>query len=237
MNTLERTTGNAFANDPAYDSLTGYVTHCTDIVGITRDGWKVRHVVTVINLGRPDRVMPVDPDAQMQPEQLDYEFANDGLKAMYEEKKSRMAERDAQAMAALVDYLKEHGPQRYDTLLALTEWDHFTSLRRHLNRYPDVYVKLNVDPVIWGLPGQKVGLEVKAQSDATKVRNALEKHGPMTARQVGAWTGMAVDHVAHVLRRNEDKLFVRLHEVQMAGTGPKPVAWGVRGVHDSQGAV
>lgn len=62
MNELAPVRGNAYAGDPDYDGLHLRVVAQHEIVGLTRDGWKVRHCVTVWDFGKPMRTLH-DPDA------------------------------------------------------------------------------------------------------------------------------------------------------------------------------
>ena len=55
--------GNAYANDPQYDRMTGRVTYRHEVVGMTLDGWKVRHTVEYIDLGRAAALATHDPNA------------------------------------------------------------------------------------------------------------------------------------------------------------------------------
>lgn len=52
----------AFAGDAEYDGLRLRLVERREVVGITRDGWKVRHCVTVLDFGKPSRTI-ADPDA------------------------------------------------------------------------------------------------------------------------------------------------------------------------------
>lgn len=63
MNDYASTHGRAYANDPQFDNLSGRVTYQCEIVGITRDGWKVRRTVTYIDLGRAAAIDAHDPNA------------------------------------------------------------------------------------------------------------------------------------------------------------------------------
>jgi hypothetical protein len=63
MNADIATYGRVYANDPDYDTLRGRVVAHHEVVGITLDGWKVRHEVTVIDFAKPEPVKLVDRDA------------------------------------------------------------------------------------------------------------------------------------------------------------------------------
>lgn len=55
--------GNAYANDPDFDRMSGRVAYRHEIVGITLDGWKVKHTVEYIDLGRAAALDAHDPNA------------------------------------------------------------------------------------------------------------------------------------------------------------------------------
>ena len=55
--------GNAYANDPQFDNLSGRVAYSSTTRGMTLDGWKVDHTVTYIDLGRSAALDAHDPDA------------------------------------------------------------------------------------------------------------------------------------------------------------------------------
>lgn len=55
--------GNAYAGDPDYDAFRGRVTYQHTVTGITLDGWKVKHTVEYIDLGRSAAHDAHDPDA------------------------------------------------------------------------------------------------------------------------------------------------------------------------------
>ena len=57
--------GDIYANDRDFDELHGRVVHESEIVGMTLDGWKVRHCVTVLDFGKPTRA-PRDPNAAIR---------------------------------------------------------------------------------------------------------------------------------------------------------------------------
>lgn len=152
MNTYDHIQSRVYANDPSYDAFTGRVAYQHTVTGITLDGWKVRHTVEYIDIGKADPVRPVDPDAQMGPESLGYDrlaavrAAHARARVVAEERKQRVHD-------ALIAYLQEHGPQPIKTLLDVTEYQGKTAMRAHLASCPETFVRLREIPGIWGLIG------------------------------------------------------------------------------------
>lgn len=100
--------GRAFANDADYDSLSGRITRQSTIVGITRDGWKVRHTCVYIDIGRAAPVDAPDPDAMIEAgEHLPPAPRVARVKAR---KEKTPAVNDLQRR--ITAYLTEHGPTK-----------------------------------------------------------------------------------------------------------------------------
>ncbi len=57
---------------PEYDNLSGYVVGNYVSYWEDEDGSMYRKTVMVVNLGRPDRGTPADPDAQLKAENTRY---------------------------------------------------------------------------------------------------------------------------------------------------------------------
>lgn len=152
MNIYNHIQSKVYANDPDYDKFTGYVTERFAREWTDKGGTRWRKITTIINLGRPDPVSPVDPEAQMGPESLGYDrlaavrAAHARARVVAEERKQRVHD-------ALVAYLQEHGPQPIKTLLDVTEYQGKTAMRAHLASCPDTFVRLREIPGIWGLVG------------------------------------------------------------------------------------
>lgn len=57
--------GRVYANDADFDAFRGRLVHQREIIGMTDDGWKIRHCIQVIDFGKPPRQV-VDPDALLE---------------------------------------------------------------------------------------------------------------------------------------------------------------------------
>lgn len=85
-------------------ALTGRVVGKHRIKGITLDGWVVWHERTLIDIGRPDPIGAVDPDAALQAEPPPAKTPN--VVAM----NAARAKRQAVLAVKIVAYLREQGP-------------------------------------------------------------------------------------------------------------------------------
>jgi hypothetical protein len=135
-----------------FDNLTGYVTgnYVSEWTG--RDGNRWRTVTTVINLGRPDRGIAVDPDAQQGDEDWGTAASAETQKALADNRRRK----DSDARKLFVAYLMVNGPQLLEALRHVTEWRGRTAILEHLRSNPDVYMKLSGNGQIkdkWGLVG------------------------------------------------------------------------------------
>lgn len=153
MNTYDHIQSRVYANDPDYDAFRGRLIAEYTVERVDkRRNCTIRTTYEVIDIGRPDPVSPVDPDAQMGPESLGYDrlaavrAAHARARVVAEERKQRVHD-------ALVAYLQEHGPQPIKTLLDVTEYQGKTAMRAHLASCPETFVRLREIPGIWGLVG------------------------------------------------------------------------------------
>ena len=132
-----------------YDNLTGYVeqTYTREWTDAAGNRW--RKVVTVINLGRPDRGIPVDPDAQMQAER----FPRHEPRPRKERRPTSLKRGDVQRQVG--DYLRQYGPA-HAKLIASDLGIAYDTLFYHLKgRKGQLYCACGKvgKAVIWGLVG------------------------------------------------------------------------------------
>lgn len=153
----ERTTGNAYTPDADYSPLRGRVVTHHEVVGITLDGWKVRHQVTVIDFAKPEPVKPVDPDVVIadEPRQAQdmAEFAKVGLAARLRHAEARQTTLEGE----LIAYLECYGPAHV-ALMARDLGQAKSTVERFFRRH-DGTVFCQVETcgrggaVLWGLVG------------------------------------------------------------------------------------
>lgn len=186
MSIYETTHGNAYANDPDYDRLSGRVTYHAEITGITLDGWKVKHTVAYIDLGRCADVVPVDPDRQLADEYLPEFVHRPGHAAALMTIRENKAQRRRELIQAIIACLREYGPASANTLTDRLGNGAYARVLDALRTNPQTFVLLGGKFTVWGLPGQtytpqSVRLGSKLR-DA--IHAALVEHGPQTAREL-----------------------------------------------------
>jgi hypothetical protein len=205
-----------------FDSLTGYVTGNYVSEWKDRCGTRWRTVVTVINLGRPDRGVVVDPDAQLADEFL---YDDESQKAYAQSIVLNREERHEAAKERIVAYLQEHGPVPIEDLCAVGGWKKRPSVKEHLVRYPELYLCFWENPQVWGLHGQTYDPQGKARPVVMKMHDAIIEHGPMTAQEIADATGSSIGRVTGLLR--EGAPFVKVGERDSRYKGVVSVVWGL----------
>lgn len=219
--------GNAYANDPQYDRMTGRVTHRHEIVGMTLDGWKVRHIVEVIDLGRAAAVTPADPDAQLADE-FCADFSPHIVNALTSIRENK-AERQRRLRDEIVATLREHGPASANTITERLGNGAFARVLDTLRRNPQTFEFVGGQFKVWGLPGQAYTRQVIKLG--SKLRNALLEalgaHGPQTARELWERLGGDLTSISKCLLRNNDDFAVVDMRPAM-GTVPPTRVWGLR---------
>lgn len=227
--------GNKVYTGTEYDNCTGYLVGTyTRTYHDRRRGCTVKVEFEVINLGRPDRGIPVDPDVLLEDEpwELDAGLA----KAAEAVRVASQARRDA-ADEKITAHLTEHGPSHLSELLPLTEWDGVWVLRRHLQAHPEMYQSFGFRTGMWGLVGQEWTAAPRPQPKITQraeiIRSYLLKAGPAPAAQIARVIGRDAKQVNNCLVQFT-QLFcvVRMRPAQ--GQTPATRIWGLVGVHDGE---
>jgi len=147
MNIYNHIQSRVYSGDNDYDAFRGRVAYQHTVTGITLDGWKVRHTVEYIDIGKADRVRPVDPDAQMGAERLSY----DGERI----NQRKRDERHAIMQMALVRYLRQYGPSHMSAMASDLEYAKTTLDEFVRQREGRIFCRVgNVGrAVLWGLVG------------------------------------------------------------------------------------
>lgn len=150
--------GSAYAGDPDYDMMSGRITRQSSILGITRDGWVVRHTVTYIDVGRAAPVTVCDPDGLLNTvEDLPPEPRKiyKQLPAHMRPNLQRFQYAPNELQKRIVAYLRENGPQPAPVIweeLGINE----QTFRKHVKvREHHVYKRVGkrAQAFIWGLVG------------------------------------------------------------------------------------
>lgn len=164
MNTYAqpRITGTCNHTNTEYDNFSGYVTGNYISEWQDSGGTRYRTIVTVVNLGRPDRGIPVDPDGAMVEEPLPYEERS--LSTNYRASIVANAERrHSEALEIFTAYFQEHGPSPVRDLLGLTKWKNRIAINQHFRLFPDVY-RYWPGLRYWGLHGQEAKVKDESQT-------------------------------------------------------------------------
>jgi hypothetical protein len=220
-----------------YDNLTGYLTRTYTVEWEDRQGTRWRKTCQVINLGRPDRGIPVDPDGQLGEEDLPEPVSVLYLQRAQAAAKKAAMLRDERSMSKIVAYLKEHGPQPLDVLLGVSEWAGKMQVRDHLQKHKDIYVKFYLKPVIWGLHGQEWQPPAKERgkpASAIKIREVLNEHGPMTQAQIKRLVPFDKTAISRELRACRD--WFRVVGVRNTDGSYQGRVYGLVGIHDREAA-
>lgn len=129
-----------------YDNLTGYVDRTYSVEWEDAHGNTWRKTCTVINLGRPDRGIPVDPDNEMSKPIPPADPRDGGNMPMM-----RRAERVVQTQEIVVDYLTRNGMTSAKDMarpLGISR----TTLIDHLHKRDTIYFrKRDGRAILWGL--------------------------------------------------------------------------------------
>lgn len=233
MNIYNHIQSKVYANDPDYDKLSGYVTRQYQVEWTDTNGTRWRKTCTTINLGKADPVSPVDPDAQMGAESLNYDRSA-SLDAAYEQVRILTEQRKQRAHIALVAHLQAHGPQTIEALLGLTEWEIVATLRNYMRSQPAVFVRLYKSPAVWGLVGQTYTpalKDLKPPKGAWIIRDVLVERGPMTQREIQAATGLSRSFVQACVAE-WPVLFCVVGRKRVPGATMPSVVVGVKGIHE-----
>lgn len=135
-----------------YDALTGYVERTYTKTWRDADGNLWRKTTTIVNLGRPDRGVPVDPDAQLAPAPLNSMRDYDGESSLAV-RQSKSKARHSMAQIVMSAYMHKHGATSVEELARHVnmqkEWVRLHLLEREGKVYCRIWV--NQRHCLWGL--------------------------------------------------------------------------------------
>ena len=148
MNIYNHIHSKVFANDNDYDALHGRVVAEYTVERVDkRRNCTIRTTYEVIDIGRPDRVQPADPDAQMEAERLSYEGER-----LNQRKRD---ERHAIMQMDVTRYLRQYGPSHMSAMANDLEYAKTTLDEFVRQREGRIFCRVgNVGrAVLWGLVG------------------------------------------------------------------------------------
>ena len=145
---------------PEYDNLSGYVSDVYTLDWTGADGTLWRKIVTVINLGRPDRGVPADPGEAMASEEWGervrpgYAFS---LGDAHEAHRQAARERHVQIQMRVVAYLMAHGPTSCNVMALELGVSKHTLMPHLKQREGSAYVRIRKGhETVWGVVGVHV---------------------------------------------------------------------------------
>lgn len=206
---------------PEYDSMTGYVERTYSVEWEDSSGTRWRKTCQVINLGRPDRGIPVDPDEAMTPEEFGVgKHLGPAIAKMKENKR----ERDQVILERARAYLAEHGPhsgQQLGKALGVGA----QRVRYVLRGNRQVFQYLGGQQQLWGVVGKVYKREPQRRYTPKfyAIVEALRQHGPQTTREIGKRVYSEPTSILNLLKNYNDVFMV---------VSKKPAVWGLVGVHD-----
>jgi hypothetical protein len=210
-----------------YDALTGYVTRTYQTEWTDTSGNLWRKTCTIINLGRPDRGVPVDHEAQIRDEVwVDEAQQQDDQRRRDSAIERNRVQRHRVAMESLVAYMQAHGPSPLTELLDVTDWAGKTQLVEHFEMFPDVYLRYWDRPRVWGLHGQSYKHRHEDRPVSARIMDALTEHGPLTLKELEAVTGASRNGINRQLKENAH-WFARVAHREQQRQGPAPETWGL----------
>jgi hypothetical protein len=212
-----------------YDNLTGYLTGSYSLEWTDERGTRYRTVCQVINLGRPDRGILVDPDKELEHEPFDEAENN---KAAMSKMKVMKAGRDAVLLMRMEEVLRQHGPMSANVCsfkLQVTR----ARVAQLFEANPQLFRSLGRIDKAWGL----VGVEYDAQErkvvhkTTMAARQFLIEHGPATAPEIARHLNKKGNYFTHTLKGYPELFYVVGIRPRCGLARPSPI-WGVVGVHD-----
>lgn len=217
---------------PEYDALR--VVRRSETIGITEDGWKVRHRITVFDFGRV-HIDAVDPDAQMQAEALVY--GDKRITAMVAAKKRTKAERDAALLEGIKANFTEHGPLSVKKLAKNLKVGASNRILRLLRLHTDTFTFFGGQFFTWGLIGQTYDPPPHTRVSAVMVaiRDVIKAHGPQTSMELAERMNAHASSILHRLADHPD-WFCVVEVRPRRGCIPEARVWGLVDNSESEGA-
>lgn len=213
-------------------ALTGRVTYQHSVIGMTLDGYKVKHTVQYIDIGKPAPITPIDPDAQMQPER----FPVAGMAMALEGLQNAKVERFHALRDDVAACLREHGPASSVTITERLGNGAKERVLDVLRRNPQTFVFHGGQFAIWGLVGVPyTPPKPRKRLSATMLaaRAALETYGPQSAAELAQRIGVGQTSVIKSIMARPE-WFVVVEKRAASGSTPVTRVWGLVGRHDTR---
>jgi hypothetical protein len=213
-----------------FDNLTGYLVDTYTVEWMDSSGNRWRKRCEVVNLGRPDRGIPVDPDEAMTPEEFEV-AAN--ARAAQETLRAEKVARDAALLVQVEKCYREHGA------LSANQCAEYLKVGKErvlitLRGNPQMFRQLGWKKQEWGLVGVEYGAKkIVPHKNVMAAHKYLLENGPATAHDVAYYLGRRgrTDSFNASFKRYPD-LFCVVDMVPAQGHSMATRIWGVVGVHE-----
>lgn len=233
MNSEPLTRGNAYANDPDFDRLSGRVTYRGTVIGMTLDGWKVKRTVTYIDLGRSAAIDAADPDIELVSESLAAGRPRRTVAASQGQQNAKAA-RAVALRGDIEACLCEHGPESANAIAERIAQDGGGGVAKArvldvLRRNPQCFVYHGGRRKTWGLVGQAYTPRPTAKQTTPlmrALRETLATHGPQTTGDLARRIGSYAASVHKSLLARPD-WFVVVEMSASRGNVPDTRVWGL----------
>lgn len=215
---------------PEYDALTGYVTGNYISEWQDKDGTKWRTVTQVINLGKPDRGTPVDPDMIDFEERLDAgggPLGAAGWAQAVEASKQKRIDRDAAAAEDIEAHLADNGPSTVTQICAALDIDKIRALRV-LRAHPDTFVFYAGQFRVWRLHGQEYTPPVikRITNTMRAIRDHMLAYGPNTCTEIAKELGAHPTTIHNSITEHRN-WFCVVKTYPRTGNMPETRVWGL----------
>jgi hypothetical protein len=215
-----------------YDNLTGYVTKEYTMEWTDRQGTRWRKTCRIINLGRPDRGIPVDPDEAMTPEQ--FEIAANVQATMAVQREAKAA-RAALLVGQVQECIQQHGAQSASAC-AKRLGVSILRVADTFKAHPELFRSLGRKDNAFGLVGVEYAPPPRIRHrSVVALRDFLMVHGPSTAPQAAGRLKKKGNFLSHTMKRHPD-WFCVVEILPRVGQVREMPVWGVVGVHDKVSA-
>lgn len=232
VNTIERTTGNAFSRDEEYNEFLGKP-YSAVIYDWSRRCW-VRCTMQSPKTPK-DKIQP-DPEAALVEENWGVDDPRYLL--AWEGTKHAREQRDSDLLDKTILYMSVNGPKTALQLANMLEV-HVSRMYRILRRNTDIFVFYRDKGARWALIGQeceKPPTVLETTKLMLKIQTLLQTYGPMIASDIAKHCkGDLSSTVRETLNRRGDWFCVVGIEPPQ-GMRHAAKIWGLTGIHDKEAA-
>ena len=219
---------------PEYDNMSGYLERRYSVEWEDAQGTLWRKTCTVINLGRPDRGTPVNPDEAMETDDGLFRDEHSQMADAWKARREQKIANDAILVERLRAAYAKHGPMTSSRIAGKV---HLKQARvaELLRSRPDLFQFFGGFDRAWGLLDQEYTpvAKKKVTQLMLDIRGLLLERGPMTSPAIADVLGKYPTSVHNSLKNHGD-WFVGVGTQPIQGNRPATRIWGLAGVHDAR---